>query len=226
MVILSMLLALLLGIVQFFDEYIIQSYGRYYVSILSFSAGVSVTYVFLHLLPQFSIAVVESNQLLFLALLFGFIFIHLVEKYIYQHSSDEIIDNRLEHVNQSISVIYHIILGFVIFEFAQHGLIDAFLLFIPILIFTAVSTLPLRRHSNSIIKFFGSQATLFGVILAFGFVDIIQKNIQNAFIGFVIGGLIFSVIRHSLPKDKQGKPLLFILGVIIYAPIVLYTQFL
>jgi hypothetical protein len=225
MVILAVILALALGIVQFFDEFIIQSCGRYYVSILSFSAGVSVTYVFLHLLPHFSLAAVQSDEFLFLFLLFGFIFIHLVEKYIYQHSSNEIIDNRLEHVNQSTSVIYHVILGFVIYDFAQQGVIDALLLFIPILIFTAVSTLPLRRHSNSLIKFFGSQSTLFGVILAYSFVDIIQKNVQNALIGFVIGGLVFSVIRHSLPKDKDGKPLLFILGVIIYASIVLYIQF-
>ena len=226
MLILAITLAVVLGIVQFFDEYIIQNSGRYYVHVLSFSAGISVTYIFLHLFPHFSQTVIETTELLFLSLLFGFIFIHLVEKYIYQHSSDETIDNQLEHVNQSTSVFYHVILGFVIFDFAEQGVIEALLLFVPILIFTAVSTLPLRSHSKPVIKLIGSQSTLLGVILAFLFIDMIQGFIQIALIGFVIGGLLFSVIRHSLPKGKEGKPLFFIIGVLVYTPIVLYTLFL
>lgn len=226
MLIIAVILAIILGIVQFFDEYIIQSCGSYYVHVLSFSAGISTTYLFLHLVPKFSLTVVETGELFFLTLLVGFIFIHLVEKYIYQHNTDDIIDRSLEHMNQSISSFYHIILGFVIFDFAQQGLIDTVLLFIPILIFTAVSTLPLRRHSTSLIKFFGSQSTLVGVILAFAFFDVIQGTFQLVFLGFVIGGLLFSVIRHSIPQGKEGKPLFFIIGVIVYTPIVLFILFL
>ena len=51
----------------------------------------------------------------------------------------------------------------------------------------------------------------------------ISVDIKTALLGIVIGGLFFSVIRHSLPMGKEGKPLFFIVGIVIYAPIIILS---
>ncbi|MBS3749370.1 MAG: hypothetical protein KGY67_06685 [Candidatus Thermoplasmatota archaeon] len=226
MLILAIILAFILGLVQFFSEQIVNTCGKYYTHVLSFSAGISVTYLFVDLFPAFSINAVETNQFLFVTVLIGFIFIHLIEKYVYQHSKDDSIDDRLEGLNQFTSVFYHVVLGVVIFDFSEKSIIKALLLFVPIVIFTGVSTLPVRRHSSSLIRFFVSLSTLVGVIVAWVLFDYIQGFILSGLIGFVIGGLLFSVIRHSIPHGKKGKPLFFVIGVLVYTPIVLWTLLL
>ncbi|MDG6218216.1 MAG: hypothetical protein QCI00_02105 [Candidatus Thermoplasmatota archaeon] len=223
MLLLAAFLALVLGLVQFFSEHIVKTCDKYYAHVLSFSAGISVTYVFVHLFPHFSQDVVKTNQLLFVSVLFGFIFVHLIEKYVFQHSSNDLVDDRLGVLNQFTSVFYHIVLGIVIFDFSEQGLLKILLLFVPIIIFTGVSTLPVRHHSSNFVRFFVSLSTLAGVVLAWLLFDTIQGIIQFGLVGFVIGGLLFSVIRHSIPHGKEGKPLFFIIGVALYTPIILYA---
>ena len=46
------LLAMILGFVQYFGENIYKGCGRYYKHVISFSAGVAITYLFLELFPQ------------------------------------------------------------------------------------------------------------------------------------------------------------------------------
>ncbi len=154
---------------------------------------------------------------------FCFIFIPLIEKYVYQHSSDDLVDGRLETINQFTSVFYHVVLGIVIFDFSEQNLFKVLLLFVPIVIFTAVRTLPVRHHSSGFVRFFVSLSTLAGVFLAWLLYDAIQGIVQLTLVGFVIGGLLFSVIRHSIPHGKEGKPLYFISGVALYTPIILYA---
>jgi len=226
MIVIAVLLALILGFVHFFSVQIVKVCGKYYTHILSFSAGISVTYVFVDLFPRFSLNAVETNQFLFITVLFGFIFIHLIEKYVYQHSTDDIINNRLELINQVISSFYHVVIGIVIFDFGKESVVNAFVLFIPIVIFTGVSILPVRSHSSVVVRFFVSVSTLFGVVIAWMFFDLIQGMFQIAIVGFVIGVLLFSVIRHAIPHGNEGKPFIFISGVIVYSPIVLWALLL
>lgn len=226
MLVLAAILAFVLALVQFFSEQIIDTCRKYYTHVISFSAGISVTYVFVDLFPRFSTEVVETNQFLFVTVLVGFIFVHLIEKYVYQHSIDNLVDDRIEVINQLLSIVYHIVLGIVIFDFSEESVLQALLLFVPIVIFTGVSTLPVRQHSSSLIRFLVSLSTLAGVIMAWALFDHIQGVILSGLIGFVIGGLLFSVIRHSIPWGKEGKPFFFIIGVAVYTPIVLWILFL
>ena len=57
-----------------------------------------------------------------------------------------------------------------------------------------------------------SLSTLFGVVFASFLFTNISLETQTALLGIVIGGIMFSVIRHSLPMGKEGKPMFFIIG--------------
>jgi cytochrome c biogenesis protein CcdA len=83
MLLFATILAIILGLVQFSNEQIVNTCGKYYTHVLSFSAGISITYVFIDLFPNFSINAVETNQFIFVTILIGFIFIHLVENTVF-----------------------------------------------------------------------------------------------------------------------------------------------
>lgn len=217
----AFIMAVLLGAAQFSSESIVKLCGRHYLRIISFSAGISITYLFLDLIPQFSIKAVRLNRLLFLSLLAGFVAIHLVEKYIYQHSPRQRIEKQLGLENQTISFFYHFILGIIILDFSKESLKEAILLFIPVLVFTAVSTLPLNRHPDKKVNAVVSTSTVLGVIFAEFIHTSMSPYTQTALLGFIIGGILFSIIRHSIPPGTEGKPLFFFLGVVAYAPFII-----
>lgn len=223
LIILVIILSIILGVVQYFGEKIYKVCGRYYKHIISFSAGLAITYLFLDLFPSFSENVINTNQFLFIFLLVGFVLIHLVEKYFYQHSKEGIIEKRLGIENQVTSFMYHFLLGIIFVDFSRQGLKELMVLFIPIVIFTAVSTLPVRQHPSNKINFIVSLSTLLGVLFA-GFVySNITIEVRTALLGVIIGILFFTVIRHSLPMGKEGKPLFFVIGILAYAPIIIWS---
>jgi hypothetical protein len=222
----AILLAILLGIVQYLGENIYNLCGRFYKHIISLSAGIAITYLFLDLFPFFSFEANNLNRLLFIFPLIGFVIFHIVEKYAYQHSKEGLLETHLSIENQVTSFIYHFILGIIILDFSKLGLIEVFLFFIPVLIFTAVDTLPINRHPSKKINFFVSTSTLIGVLFAGVVYSNISKEIQTALLGIIIGILLFSVIRHSIPMGKEGKPIFFIIGVLIYSLIILIIWYL
>jgi len=87
------------------------------------------------------------------------------------------------------------------------------------LFYTAVSTLPVDKTKFMAIRFVLSMSTLLGVLFA-SFVNIIPM-IYYALLGTVIGILLFTIIRHSIPSGKEGKPLSFTIGVIVYTLIII-----
>ena len=79
-------LAILIGIIEYWTKQLDIKHKPYHHQILSFSAGVSITYLLLELFPLFTKAAFDISQFLFGALLFGFILHHLIEKEIYMHN--------------------------------------------------------------------------------------------------------------------------------------------
>lgn len=226
LIVLPLSLAVILGIVQYLSEYIYERSGEYYKHVISFSAGIAITYLFLDLFPNFSEQVRDTNKFLFLFLLIGFVAFHLIEKYIYQHSKGGLLKKRLGIENQVTSFVYHFILGIIIFDFSRQSIQETILLFIPIMIFTAVSTLPVSQHPSNKINFVVSLSTLLGVLfVGFIYTDMAIEA-QTALLGIIIGGLFFSVIRHSIPMGKSGKPLFFTIGILVYTPIIVVSWFL
>jgi hypothetical protein len=222
----ALILAILLGVVQYFGENIYKACGRYYKHVISFSAGIAITYLFLDLFPNFSVEVVNTNRFYFIFLLVGFVIIHLVEKYIYQHSKEGVIEKRLGVENQLTSFVYHFILGIILVDFSRKGFQEIILFFVPIVIFSAVSTLPVSHHTSNKVNFIVSLSTVIGVLFAGVIYKGISIEVQTALLGVVIGGLLFMIIRHSLPMGKEGKPLFFIVGTLVYAPIIIMSWLL
>jgi hypothetical protein len=108
-------LAISISIVQYFGEYFNQFFGNYLPYVLSFSAGISLTYIFIDLFPYFTSKAIFVDDSLFILLLLGFALINLIEKHIYQYSIDKNIKKEFLILNQISSISYYFIIGILVY---------------------------------------------------------------------------------------------------------------
>jgi hypothetical protein len=212
----AIVFGIIMSIVHYFSQDIKFLSKKYADEIRSLSAGIAITYLFLHLFPQFSYGVNELSNFLFISILVGFVIFHIVEKYIYQHSPEEKLFKGLALEDSIISFIYHFVIGIVLVSFVNQGFLNGLLFLIPVLLFTLVSTLPVDITKVKGVRIIVALSTLLGVIFAEFIYTNIGLPIFFTLLGFIIGALAFTVTRHAIPKGKAGKPLFFIIGVIVY----------
>src|SRR3989338_5137325 len=100
-------LTLLLGAVDYASEGILARYATLYKErFVSFVAGLSVTYIFLHLFPQVYSGAQAYPHLVFVSY-------HLIEKWIYQHLPREQIIEEVEHEHAITIFFSHFFIGIV-----------------------------------------------------------------------------------------------------------------
>ncbi len=215
------ILAVIVGIVEYFSKRLNISRKKHGAKILSFSAGVSITYLLLELLPEFTEAAFSINKYLFVALPLGFISHHLIEKEIYKHNYRHDLVKMLTLEEHLFYFFYHIILGTVIVTFSLESTTKALLLFFTILSFTAVSNLPSLKHRSVQRAIFLSTSTLIGVLLAIFLWKFIPAWVHFSLVGFAAGVLLFTVTRHHIPFGRKGRIGYFSVGFIMYSIIIL-----
>ncbi|MBI4021263.1 MAG: hypothetical protein HY369_03400, partial [Candidatus Aenigmarchaeota archaeon] len=88
-----------------------------------------------------------------------------------------------------------------------------------VLLYTMLSTLPVTPPKIHGMKLLLSASTLLGVV--FASLVAVPEVVQTGLLGVVIGTLLFTVIGHSLPVGRHGKPLYFILGTVAYSLFIL-----
>lgn len=222
----SILFGLIMGIVHYYSEQFCLRCTAYYNHILSFSAGISVTYLFLELFPRFSEGATQISSSLFASILTGFVLLHLVEKYIYRHTPRSKLRKGLALEDSIVSFIYHFIVGIIIVLFTQQDLFQGILFFLPVLFYTAMSTLPVDQPQFKSVKLILATSTTLGVLFALYVYPEIPQTIYFVLLGLVIGVLTYTVIRHSIPPGKEGKPLYLVAGIILYGLLITIIRLL
>ena len=225
---LAAVLGLVLAVVHYFNEKFDLEDPAKRHKVVSFVAGISITYIFLLLLPEVYRGVESLNQFLFLFILAGFACFHLIEKHIYQHESKEMLHEQLRVVHSATFFFYHFVIGILLVGLVEKNITGGLLFFIPILFHTAVSGASLSGihisiREKIILKIILSCSTLFGVLLAYSMA--VPSNVLHALLGFVVGSLLYMVIRDSIPKETEGKAIYFVLGIVVYALIIGFAWF-
>ncbi len=192
--------------------------------ILSFAAGVSITYLILELMPLFSEVAFKINKLLFLAVLLGFILHHSVEMTIYKHNRKHELVKKISLEENVFFYIYHFIVGVVLVAFLAGSVIQGTFFFISILAYTVVGNLPMRRQHKWWKSLFMASSTLTGTL--FALIVTIPIWIQYSLIGFAIGVLLFAVTRHHIPFRQKGRIGFFLLGFYIYSILIVLSWYM
>lgn len=209
-------LAVLLGVIDYLSEgHFTRRKGLFKERLVSFAAGLSVSYIFLHLFPQIYLTAHEVPRLIFLAMLAGFVAYHAIEKLIYQYAPRDEVINDIELEHSVTLFFYHFAIGIVFLSLMRQTVLDGILFFIPVSLHVIINALPhAHRFQRMSVKAFFSSAPLLGVILAL--MVPIPPIIYALLFGIVAGLLLFVEAREVVPRRRAESIVWFLIGVVGY----------
>ena len=214
------ILALILSAVDFFTEGLFSKASPNKMKFISFSAGVSISYIFLVLLPEIYSGSMAISKALFLSVLFGFGLFHIVEKYIRQNFTGPALRKEHRLVHSSTSFIYFFVVGFLLVKLAEtDGSLASILLFTPIMLHIIIDSLPRRHTKKHYLRALSASSPFLGAVTA-SFIDIGQIG-NVTLLGVVGGALLYTVVRESLPREIEGRPLYFVTGLLLFTVLIL-----
>lgn len=212
-------LSAILAIIHFLGEGIKIPKGPQQYRIVSFAAGISIGYLFLNLLPHTYEAAQRLDKQAFIALLLGFISVHLTEKFFYQHAVDDDLQKKLKVIHVTTFFVYYLLVGCVLVELATEKTVEAILFSFPIALHAGLSAASLSHIHGEFKhklpeKILLSLACPLGVLLVF--VVPVALSVHNFFISGIAGVLLYVFVKEFLPERTDGQPLFFITGLIAY----------
>lgn len=212
-VIIIIIIAVIMGLTDFFGHRISGLIGGHRDSVLSFSAGLLISLLFLILVPD-----VISNgntEILFLFMLVGFLLMHLAEKYIYRHAMHD------QELLEDLKIIHIIgfgldnfLIGFIIAALVELDFSVVITLSVPLFLQMLTSSISLdsidtrlnEKYSKIILSVLPILGALLGIVLEFEFL------LTNFVLAFVLGILFYMIIRDVLPQGRRGSSVLFFSG--------------
>jgi len=221
--------ALILSVASFLSESYCISCSIHKKKIISFTAGLVVTYLFLQLFPEFFLRASDFSPFLFFSVLVGFSFFHLGEKLIYSRTKNlEQLEQYLKTHHRRFVFLDHLIIGLVLVSFFQESLISGILFTIPVLLFVMGSGISIHHlhsvhaHIDSLPKRIGyATPIIIGSLIALFYP--VPLLIQEILIGFIIGSFILVIVREIVPDEKKELPLYFILGAALYSILIIFS---
>ncbi|MBW3022867.1 hypothetical protein KY308_02090 [Candidatus Woesearchaeota archaeon] len=221
--------ALAIGFIYFLSDRFCLFCHKHKSFFISFVAGVSVSYIFLSLLPEFHFGVTEDWVLM--SFLIGFLGYHIVNKAIYQKTDKEKLNSELLMSHEIGFIFYYFVIGIVLQDIFNLGVKEGVLFFVPVFLISGMSAHIIHRLSHSHhnpsfrpIKLFHVFAVLLGVWTA-NFLTL-PKPLTSSLVGIVAGILTYIVIREEIPEGRKGKPLYLIIGALLYSMIIFLTWYI
>lgn len=216
-------MAFVLGLVHFFGEEIDEMFSTDNLFLASVSAGFTVSYFFLEMLPVMVDASV-SMQYEFLYALSGFSFLYIVEEFIYERESNlSAVRRGFKELHTLFIASYHLVIGFLIFFLLQNGFDQALLFFIPVLMHSAVNSVAIKEmHEEMLdkisVKLLASFSAVFGVLLSY----FVKPSSASAYSIFgIMGGMFLYIVVHDALDPQKERPLGFLLGIAAFLILIL-----
>ncbi|MBI2598432.1 MAG: hypothetical protein HYW50_04510 [Candidatus Diapherotrites archaeon] len=217
--------AALLSVAHFFSEYFSVHVEKSHSKILSFSAGVFITYIFLGLLPEFAKGKEIIGDNAFLFLLCGFALFHVLEKYLYQHVKNK--KELLKDVAELHTFGFffdHFVIGMILFfALNTENVFLGSMAFLPLFFHTITSSISLQHihehfNKNILLNIALSASPLIGVL----FVSTLNPptDLYYSIFSFLIGMLLYVATRDSLPSGASGNIKFFIGGLLVSTTII------
>ena len=234
-------LAISLGLVHLFI-----SRGRWLAAIpkkwwISAAGGVSIAYIFLDILPELGAAQTEvehsniplieylENHVYLLALL-GLALFYGLEKLALKsrthrlwHSEQDCTHPEVFWLHITAFALYNAILGYLLREAGNHGLLPCLLLFFTLVFHFVVNDVSLREHHKQsydrVGRWWLAGAILFGWVL--GQVVHLNEVAITAIWSVMAGGIILNVLKEELPEEQESHFGMFLAGAAFYSVILL-----
>ena len=218
------------------------SLRRHQRRVLSFGAGVTIAYVFVHLLPELEAAreaLVRTGAHLslpfpalrvYLAALIGFMLFYALEHlaaWTRKPAGSEATDGEENHLGRSIHVgsflLYVWLAGYLAVRSLEEGATPMALYAVALGLHFLSLDFSLSREYGSwyrrSVRYAFAIAPLAGWTMGI-FVGFSQV-FTAALLGFLSGGIIMNAIVSELPKEKEGRILSFLFGGAFYTALLI-----
>ncbi len=211
-------LALILSIIHFISDVFIKFTKRHIQKLMSLSAGILLSILFLEMLPKFAVAALETNYLLFLLPLMGFAAFHSIRSYNFRHiQTKKELKARFRKTHILAFFMEHFILGFALTLSFKDPTISL-ILFLPFILLTVSSSVLLRiidKTSNSDkVRIILGSAPILGAL--FGAFSSFNQLFYLGALGYIMGSLFYIVSRDIMPiEEKKEDFVSFFTGLIL-----------
>jgi hypothetical protein len=208
---------------------------------LSFASGVSVAYVFVHILPELNEAqetvtgaVGEAQAflehhvyllaLLGLAVFYGLERVALVSRQRNQKAGKgDVTEEGVFWLHVVSFALYNALIGYLLLHREEPGVLSLFFFFLAMGLHFVVNDFGLRENHKHAYDNFGrwilAAAIIFGWVIGFG--SELSKAAIALLFAFLAGGVILNVLKEELPEERQSRFWAFALGAGIYAVLLL-----
>lgn len=218
----ALLLAAIIGITHFFGEEMDDCISTDNLLLVSFSAGFTISYFFMVLIPEI---IEKSLAMSNISVLAGFALFYVLEDIIYDresHLGD--IKYDFKELHTLFITIYHVAIGMTIYFLVFRSFDQALLFFLPVLFHTAFNSLAIKEmHEEMLrniwIKLLASFSTLIGVFLSYFFN--IYEPLSFTLLGFV-GGVFIYIVIHDALDPRRERPVGFLTGVIVLLVLLMF----
>lgn len=211
-------IAVALTVVHFVGEGVSRHIEAWHTELVNLGAGLMVGTFFLEIMPQLDVGATVLGPVAYLALLAGFLLVHLLEKWVYQHAPSEA-PIAIETMWFEVAgvVVYQFVVGVVIVLFFDaYGDLAAALI-LPFFVRTLANSVSVS-HINEQVRSHGARlaqtvAPFVGV--AVGTALIASEQPLYTVFSTSMGVLLYIVIRDMIPGGRAGKPRYFVAGVAV-----------
>jgi len=208
---------------------------------LSIAGGVSVAYVFIHVLPELSAGQQSVAQaleggpaflehhvyliaLLGLAIFYGLDRLALTSRRRQRDAgmSDQT-SSRVFWLHVGSFAIYNMLIGYLLVHREQSGLFSLAIFFVAMALHFIVTDHSLREHHKATYLNVGRYVLAAAVVLGWmiGLLTEVSEAFIAALFAFLAGGVVLNVLKEELPAERQSRYWAFTTGVIVYAALLL-----
>ncbi len=204
---------------------------------LSFAGGISVAYVFVHLLPEVSEgASVLSEELeemafseraVWLVALLGLSIFYWVETATRRSRGETRGDRRTRPAVFWVSIgsyaLYNALIGYLLNDRARQGTIELTVFVIAIGVHFLVNDFALREHHKHRYRSFGRWILVAAIVLGAvaGAIFEVSEIALASVLGLVAGGVVLNVFKEELPTQAESRFPAFAAGAAGYALVLL-----
>jgi len=214
---------------------------------VSFGAGASVAYVFVHIFPEIGVfqqqltghnghnqPVSFINQPLYLAALGGLCFLYLldtIETDFYDASSKTLERHKyhlpLFSLRAILYALYNIMIAYIITQRPGEGLINITLIASALMLHFMVINVHSHEKYGELFEKYMRWPAVCGLIVgwALGIIISIPDAITVTAFSLIGGMITYIALKKELPQTEHRAPFHFIAGVVIYSLIVLAIPF-
>ncbi|WP_254766745.1 hypothetical protein [Salinilacihabitans rarus] len=203
---------------------------------LSLAGGVSVAYVFVHVLPELAAAAetIERSESalaaieyhVYLVVLTGFVAFFGLERYVREASGEGDGEREPDGVfwlHTASFGAYNALVGYLLVHRDERGVTALALFFVAMALHFVVNDYGLRSHHGRTYHRYGRWVLAGAVLVGFavGYTGPVSEVLVAVLFAFLAGGVILNVMKEELPSERRSRFWAFAGGVAGYALVLL-----